>query len=153
MKGVTDTDILKKQSEIDIDKKLGMEKGIVAMGEERRDSMTKDLVWELVHQKTQWGQITNCTDQWETSHCKEKWEDIKKTIEDNFKKVHEQDSTGHWGETYDHPGDVPLSTGTKELYKHLSGDAREHIWDDQHGKVRLLPSAVVIYGNTHSLII
>lgn len=152
VKGVTDTDILKKQSEIDIDKKLGMEKGIVAMGEERRDSMTKDLVWQLVHQKTQWGQITNCTDQWETSHCKEKWEDIKKTIEDNFKKVHDQDSTIHWGETYDHPGDVPLSTGTKELYKHLSGDAREHIWDDQHGKVRLLPS-VIIYGNTHSLII
>ena len=137
VKGVTDVGILKKKSEIDVNKKLEMEKGIVAMGETRRDRMTKDLVWQLVHGKQQWGSITGCTGKWETSECKEKWEAIKDEIENNFEKVHHEDTSVHWGESYDHPSDVDLSSGTKELYKHLSADARERVWDDQHGKVRL----------------
>ena len=99
--------------------------------------MTKDLVWQLVHGKQQWGSITGCTGKWETSECKEKWEAIKDEIENNFEKVHHEDTSVHWGESYDHPSDVDLSSGTKELYKHLSADARERVWDDQHGKVRL----------------
>ena len=139
VRGVTDTGILKKKSDIDVNKKLEMEKGITAMGEQRRERMTKDLVWQLVHGKEQWGYITGCKGKWETSDCKAKWADIKEEIETDFKRVHEADTTSHWGESYDHPSDVPLSSGTKELYKHLSGDARQHIWDDTHGKVGARP--------------
>ena len=137
VRGVTDTGISKKKSVIDVNKKLEMEKGITTMGEQRRERMTKDLVWQLVHGKEQWGYITGCKGKWETSECKAKWADIKEEIENSFQRVHEADATSHWGESYDHPGDVPLSSGTKELYKYLSGDAREHIWDNDHGKVRL----------------
>jgi len=145
VKGVTDVGVAKKKSEIDVNKKLEMEKGVLAMGETRREKMTKDLVWQLVHGKQQWGYITGCTDKWETSECRSKWHDIKEEIESNFERVHEEDSTAHWGETYDHPKEQPLSSGSRALYKHLSGDARERIWEDKHGKVRshthtLLPS-------------
>lgn len=121
VRGVTDVGVAKKKSEIDVNKKLEMEKGVVSMGEERRDKMTKDLVWQLVHGKQQWGYITGCTGKWDTSDCKAKWEDIKDEIESNFEKVHREDSTAHWGETYDHELPTHLSSGTKELYKHLSG--------------------------------
>jgi hypothetical protein len=121
VRGVTDVGIGKKKSEIDVNKKLEMEKGVLSMGEERRDRMTKDLVWQLVHGKQQWGYITGCTGKWETSECKTKWEDIKDEIENNFQLVHEADSTAHWGETYDHVRNTVMSPGTKELYKHLAG--------------------------------
>jgi len=135
VKGVTDVGVAKKKSQIDVHKKLEMEKGVLAMGETRRDHMTKDLVWQLVHGKEQWGYITGCTDNWETSECKSKWGDIKDEIEKNFELVHQEDSTAHWGETYDHLKEHRLTAGSRALYKHLSGDARQHIWDDQHGQM------------------
>ena len=128
VRGVTNTGIAKTQSEVDVRKKLEMEKGIADLSAERRATMTRDLVYELVHGKHQWGSVTGCSGKWQTPECEKKWHDIQDNIEKAQQEAHGMgvDDAAHWGEDYSdgEKKEETLSEGTAALYRHLVGSRK-----------------------------
>uniref|UniRef100_A0A7S0HJR3 Uncharacterized protein n=1 Tax=Hanusia phi TaxID=3032 RepID=A0A7S0HJR3_9CRYP len=132
VRGITYYGKHKKKSSVDVYKKVQMENAIASMKADRQLRISDDLVWQLVHGKAQWGAVTGCDGKWETSECKKKWDSIKDLVKKDLDKLPE----GAWGETREGDNEESFTNeGANALYKRLSNDARENIWEDQRGSL------------------
>jgi len=129
--GVTDTGLKNERvvPPVNVEDKVKMEDGLRDLVEARNKRLTRDMIYNLVHSKVQWGYLRGCKGKWNTSkRCMDEWQRIKTLVEDT-KAGDENDATIHWGDAPVHEVDELDNEGTKRLYKHLSHDAREKIWD------------------------
>jgi hypothetical protein len=113
LRGVTDTGI-KNPSPISVHRKLELETGVASLSKERSQRMTRDLVYELIHGKGQWGNLHGCDEKFSSPRCSKAWEQIRYLV-DKYSRV--DDPEFHWGRV-DEAQDK-LSRGTKNLYHHM----------------------------------
>ncbi len=118
LRGVTDTGI-KFPSPISVHRKLALEKGIATMSKERGQRMTRDLVYELIHGRGQWGNLHGCDEKFSSPRCSKAWEQIRFLVE-KYSRVDDPDL--HWGRVDE--ADGKLSRGTKYLYNHMTAPHR-----------------------------
>ena len=112
VRGVTDTGI-RHPSRISVHKKLALEKGIASLGKDRERRLTRDLIWNLVHGKGQWGDLDECDKNFSGEACEEKWGKIKSLVRAYSRS---DDPDLEWGNP---PPDAEMSEGTRALSRHF----------------------------------
>lgn len=112
VRGVTDTGI-RSPSPISVHKKLALERGIASMGKDRERRMTRDLMWNLIHGKGQWGDLEECDEDFSGEKCQEEWEKVKALVRAYARR---DDPDLEWGNP---PADAGMSRGTRALNRHF----------------------------------